>query len=56
MFSLLKEKKTKKGTNIQEALFPGQTCPVGCAMPGFSWLFGAIAGFLKSLSLNFMCT
>jgi hypothetical protein len=37
------------------AFFPGQICPVGCAMLGFSQLLGAIKGF-KGQSLNFMCT
>jgi hypothetical protein len=36
--------------------FPGQTYPVGCALPGFFWLLGTVKGYFKSQSLNFMCT
>jgi hypothetical protein len=51
----LKEDK-KKGETAQGFFFPGQTCPVGCAMPGFSWLLGAINGCFKGQFMNFMCT
>jgi hypothetical protein len=34
-----KKKKKKKTRESQGAFFPGQTCPVGCATPGFFLAF-----------------
>jgi hypothetical protein len=50
-----RERKKKKGRKSQGAFFPGQTCPFGFAVLGFSRLLGAIKGCFKGQTLNFMC-
>jgi hypothetical protein len=41
---------------VSSGLFPGQTCPRGCAALGFPCLLGAIENCFNSCYLNFMCT
>jgi hypothetical protein len=53
---LLIKKKKRERENDQGAFFPGQVCPAGCAMVGFSRLVGAIKSCFKGQSLNLMCT
>jgi hypothetical protein len=50
LYILLIEREKKDGEgerNGQGAFVPRQTCPVGCAVPGFSWLLGTIKGCFK---------
>jgi hypothetical protein len=43
-----KREKERKGRNYQGAFFfPRETHPIGCAVPGFSQLLGAIKSCFK---------
>jgi hypothetical protein len=53
---VIERRKKKRGETVTGFFSPGQTCPVGCAVLGFSQLLGAIKSCFMGQSLYFMCT